>query len=439
MKKVLKRILVGLFIVLFPFVVFYIFLIFNINRHITIEYGNILTWENILKKDFNINWQSKTDLATMTEVGDYKFKVSYLMFNYVVHLQIKDTTAPKVNVQNVVKYLDEELPTIDDFLVDIEDLSPYEIAPLNLEKRPGIQQVKIIVTDIYGNKTEQEATLNLIEYQSVPVFTGLEDLVIEYGDALNYRKNVSVYDKRYGDLNFEVDASQVNYTKSGTYTVIYSAIAPNGQKITAKRKVIIKEPPKTYKIENFPVFNQFPDYPNGCESIALYTLLKFYNINVTPNEIVDTLKKGSGPYWENETLYGGDPEVEFVGDPQDEHGYGVYQKPIIEVANKYKPGMIDYTGHALDDVLELVKTGIPVQVWVSINLQDTEKCASWINPQTGQKIDWICNLHSVVVIGYNNKNVIVSDPYKGEIVNYNLKQFEKMYNLFGKRAIYYAK
>ena len=37
------------------------------------------------------------------------------------------------------------------------------------------------------------------------------------------------------------------------------------------------------------------------------------------------------------------------------------------------------------------------------------------------------------------KNVIVSDPYKGEIVNYSLQQFEKMYNLFGKRAIYYAK
>ena len=53
--------------------------------------------------------------------------------------------------------------------------------------------------------------------------------------------------------------------------------------------------------------------------------------------------------------YGGNPEIEFVGDPTDEHGYGVYQKPIIEVANKFKSGMVDYTGHSLEAVLEIVK------------------------------------------------------------------------------------
>lgn len=46
-------------------------------------------------------------------------------------------------------------------------------------------------------------------------------------------------------------------------------------------------------------------------------------------------------------------------------------------------------------------------------------------------------LHSVVVIGYNKNKVFVSDSYTGKIESYNRKQLEKVYKLYGKRAIYY--
>ena len=80
------------------------------------------------------------------------------------------------------------------------------------------------------------------------------------------------------------------------------------------------------------------------------------------SQIVNTLKKGDGSHYEDGIYYGGNPEIEFVGDPTDEHGYCVYQKPIIEVANKFKSGMVDYTGHSLNDILSIVKKGIPVQI-----------------------------------------------------------------------------
>ena len=38
--------------------------------------------------------------------------------------------------------------------------------------------------------------------------------------------------------------------------------------------------------------------------------------------------------------------------------------------------MIDYTGHSLNQVLELVKNGTPVQVWTSIGMQNTKVCTS---------------------------------------------------------------
>lgn len=70
-------------------------------------------------------------------------------------------------------------------------------------------------------------------------------------------------------------------------------------------------------------------------------------------------------------------------------------------------------------------------------MQNTDICTNWIYKPTGEKINWICKLHSVVVIGYNKNKVFVSDSYTGKIECYNRKQLEKIYNLYGKRAIYY--
>ena len=190
-------------------------------------------------------------------------------------------------------------------------------------------------------------------------------------------------------------------------------------------------------INNFPTYSQFPNYPNGCETVALYLMLKYYGVNVSPETLVNNLKKGDGVHWENGIRYGGDPEIEFVGDPRDAHGYGVYQKPIINLASKYKSGMTDYTGHSLSQVLELVRSGKPVQVWVSINLKNTSVCANWTHKASRKTINWICNLHSVVIVGFNDNYVYVSDPYTGSIKKYGRTQFQKMYNLFGKRAIYF--
>ena len=39
----------------------------------------------------------------------------------------------------------------------------------------------------------------------------------------------------------------------------------------------------------------------------------------------------------------------------------------------------------------------------------------------------------MVVVGYNSSYVYVSDPYEGQIVKYSRSQFQKMFNLFGKR------
>ena len=191
-------------------------------------------------------------------------------------------------------------------------------------------------------------------------------------------------------------------------------------------------------IENFPVLNQYPDYPVGCESVALYTLLKYYDVDVTVEDIINKLKKGERPHYEGETMYGGNPETEFLGDPKDIYSYGVYEGPIEEVANSFKPGIKNISGTDLNDVLKLVDMGHPVQVWSSINcLPPKIADHTWIDRKTGKEIIWKQPFHSLVLVGYSKDKVVVSDPDKGAIREFDRKKFENAYNFFGKRALYY--
>lgn len=194
----------------------------------------------------------------------------------------------------------------------------------------------------------------------------------------------------------------------------------------------------TYIIEGVPKINQYTlGYPTGCESAALTNLLNFWGVSVNMKEIVDVLPKGELPYYENEIRYGGNPYLEFVGHPNDSSSYGVYEKPIIGIANKFKSGIIDGTGMSLDNVLNIVKEGRPVMVWVSMNMRVPYVSSSWIYKPTGEKINWLANEHSLLVIGFNDSQVIVSDSLNGGVRYYDKNVFKSRYNTYGKRALYY--
>ena len=406
----------------------------KINDDITIEYGEELTLDYILKDDFkNVKFEPK--LSSLKKVGEHELTLTIDGEEFKIKVTIKDTTPPVLEVKDVQKYLDEDLPKVEEFVEKVEDLSKTSLKMSEVEKTAGEHEVEITVTDEYNNKTSKKAKLTILEYKGSVKFSGLTNLSVYVGSKPDLKKNVSAKDDRFGDLELTVDDSKVNYNTPGTYTIYYKVTDKLGNETVRERKITVKA--KTVMINNFPTYSQFPNYPNGCETVALYLMLKYYGVNVSPETLVNNLRKGDGVHWENGIRYGGDPEIEFVGDPRDAHGYGVYQKPIINLASKYKSGMVDYTGHSLNQVLELVRSGKPVQVWVSINLKNTSVCANWTHKASGKTINWICNLHSVVIVGFNDNYVYVSDPYTGSIKKYGRTQFQKMYNLFGKRAIYF--
>ncbi len=182
--------------------------------------------------------------------------------------------------------------------------------------------------------------------------------------------------------------------------------------------------------------NQHPDYPTGCESVALYILLRYYGVNVSIDDIITSIPKGDLPHLENGRFYGANPENEFVGNPLTEYSYGVYNNPIRNLANMFKKGAKTKTGMEFDEVLKLVDQDEPVIVWATINMIESYISSKWLD-SSGKTVEWKANEHALVVIGYDSNNIIVSDPYTGSIRYYDRSLFISRYNYLGKRAVWY--
>ena len=274
----------------------------------------------------------------------------------------------------------------------------------------------IIDNKISLEKVKEEK--NVLEEETISVFKE-EDIEKQFnkqkekGNELS--KEISILEEKLLGLESNLSSLQEQYNK------LYKEY----------------EQKNTFYITGVPFINQYPNYPTGCESVALTILLKYYGVAITPDDVIKNIKKGSLPYSKNGVVYGGNPEVEFVGNPYSINSYGVYEKPLAEVANKFKPGIKIATGTNFDEILKIVGSGKPVLVWTSMYLAAPYISSSWIYEPTGETIYWKANEHAVVLIGYTQDKVIISDPIGGQMKYQSLSIFRERYNYYGKKALYY--
>ena len=192
----------------------------------------------------------------------------------------------------------------------------------------------------------------------------------------------------------------------------------------------------SFIIQNVPTIYQYPKYPTGCESVALTILLNYHGYKVTTDDIIKKLKMGDIPYDDGKITYGGNPELEFIGSPYSPDSYGVYNLPIGNVAAEFSQDVNVQSNFPFSEVLNLVKQNRPVMVWTSMNLAMPYISTSWVYKPTGEIVSWRAQEHAVVIIGYDSKNVIISDPLSGTIKYQDRVVFESRYNYYGKRAVY---
>jgi len=286
----------------------------------------------------------------------------------------------------------------------------------------------------YNNLLENEEYISKIEYLNNEIDKYVELISTKYN--LDYKNSDDIIklenDLKEKSLKLTEDIS-INNEKINSLTEQVKILTNKYNRLVEedikKRTVLISD---VMKINQYSI-----GYPTGCESAALTILLNYWGIPVSINQIVDLLPKGDKPYYENGIKYGGNPYLEFIGHPADSRSYGVYDIPIQNVANNFKPGIINGRGLSLNQVLELVKQNRPVIVWNSMNLSLPRITNSWIYRNTGEKINWLADLHALVVVGYNDNQIITSDSLTGTIRYFDRWTFENRYNAFGKRALYY--
>ncbi len=185
-------------------------------------------------------------------------------------------------------------------------------------------------------------------------------------------------------------------------------------------------------------FCQFSDYPTGCESVSLYMLLRFYNVEVTIDQILDLLPMGAQPYDTPSGIrYGGNPEREFVGDPRKEISYGVFNGPVAQVAEQILPGVKTKTGASLQEIRDILDSGNPVMAWyLSAPMRPVMYRWSWMDDR-GEMVYWPGGEHAVVICGYADNTFIYRDPNAGTTVEIDPETFERGFAEMGRRIIYY--
>ena len=252
----------------------------------------------------------------------------------------------------------------------------------------------------------------------------------------DFKAENAKYSDEINDLNKQVGELE---DKNDSLKKEYDVLNNQYQKILRERRERAEAEARKNMIliDNVPTINQYPSYPTGCESVALTILLRYYGVSVSPDNIIASLSKGDLPYYEDGNMFGGNPELEFIGNPYDGGSYGVYNNPIANVANIYKSGVNVRTWMPFSEVLDLVKNNHPVLVWTSMHLAVPYISTSWIYKPTWETISWKANEHAVVVVGYNDNYVVISDPLTGSIRYQSRSVFESRYNYYGQRAVYY--
>ena len=125
-------------------------------------------------------------------------------------VQILDTTPPTATAVDKQIYTYESLEP-EAFVTDIKDISDVTVA---FSKEPsfgtvGKHTVMLVLTDGSGNVSRIYAELNIIKDTVAPVFSEMEDLVVQIGEAISYRKGVTATDNRDETVNITVDSSLV--------------------------------------------------------------------------------------------------------------------------------------------------------------------------------------------------------------------------------------
>jgi uncharacterized protein YvpB len=186
---------------------------------------------------------------------------------------------------------------------------------------------------------------------------------------------------------------------------------------------------------NVPSYRQ--EHSLSCEVAALHMVLDYYGVGVSENELLAKLPFDTfAPRNVKDNIWG-NPENGFVGNIDGRipnGGYGVYEKPIADLASRFRQSKA-LAGANLSDILQEIQNGHPAIVWGSVS---TGKDISW-STLDGEKIQAVLGEHTRVLYGYkgsvdNPSVVYMMDPIYGAI-KMSKDNFLKNWALLDNKAV----
>lgn len=184
------------------------------------------------------------------------------------------------------------------------------------------------------------------------------------------------------------------------------------------------------------VFYHHQEHNLSCEVASLMMALNYKGANVTESELIRHLPV-SDPGPRSKDNIWGDPNLGFVGNidgSMPNTGYGVYEKPIYDLAMEYRPAKI-ITNATVGDLLAELTNHNPVVVWGVVG---KGMDISWKTP-AGQAVDAKLDEHARTLIGFTGKSdnpqlLILLDPIYGEI-RMSVPDFLKNWGVLNNRAV----
>lgn len=175
---------------------------------------------------------------------------------------------------------------------------------------------------------------------------------------------------------------------------------------------------------------QNPELPTGCESVALTSALDCLHFDLEKTDIADKY-----------LTYGEDVMWDYVGDPYEFDGAGIFPPGLTNTANRYlKAQNSDYVayntmGTPFEDLFKLIENQCPVVIWTTLDYEYPIQ-VDWAYEYKGKYYYWYELEHCVMLCGYDldEGTVTINDPMEG-IVTLDLEQMKETYEGIGRLSM----
>ena len=162
-------------------------------------------------------------------VGTYSLDLVVDGTDEVAIVEVRDTVPPVIQAEPYSWYTNhpvalEELCTE---LFDVTELTVSAEPEIDWMKE-GTQEIVLTATDAGGNRSSAVLALTLIHDTEKPVLYGVINRNSYAGEPVAYFSEVFAQDNLDEDLTIEVDNSEVNINRAGSYKVTYSVTDSDG-------------------------------------------------------------------------------------------------------------------------------------------------------------------------------------------------------------------